>query len=196
MFELANIKNDWDWCYKGESSHNGHDIEKPSDVKAMIDRLVRAWDSSQIRPSHVYSVIHMCSIALDSMNIEYKNKEPVPLCYFSEIQTVGALLVNVYLRGNFIKPVLIRVKDQGDLDSKIAEWGNNTPKAIIFSFSAINYIDIVKLRAPELKQLNTSMYAGGVVFKRSNKEKESLSFLKFPSSLNALVKQLENEIGG
>ncbi|MEN8613669.1 hypothetical protein ABFB09_00090 [Dehalogenimonas sp. THU2] len=192
MFELANNKNDWDWCYEGHPSRNNSEFNNTVQVRRLIEKLIKAWDANEVRPSHVYSIISMCDKALSQLDIDYKNNEPIPICYFSELQTIGALLVDVYLRSNNLQTYLVGIKDQDELDNTISIWEKETPKVIIFSFSALNYIDMVKTRGSALKALNTKIFAGGIVFKRSSEEKDHLPFFHFPSSLRLLLKHVES----
>mgnify|MGYP005853030117 CR=1 FL=1 len=191
MFELANNSNSWDWCYAPNAITESHVNQMgKAELLTLLDEVILAWNNKSIRPSHIYSVTEIIRHRVNKLEMSYSNNIPIPICYFTDVQTIGALMVQIYLEVNQIKTTLQGLKNGSDLAFLIKDLDSKLPPGIIFSFSSFHLIDTIKPNIKQLLSLRTKFCAGGLIFNLNKSLKRSLPGFIFPSDLPDLVQEI------
>lgn len=194
MFELANTKNEWDWCYSPNAFVESHvNTMGQEELLALLDALILSWNTKNVRPSHVFSVTEIVGKRVNELNFSFYNKIPIPVCYFTDVKTIGASLLQVYLEVNQVKTVLHGIKDKSDLEFLLQKWENELPQGIIFSFSSFHFIGTLNSCIKQLLSLNTKLLAGGLIFNLDKSLTKKLPGFVFPNKLPDLVQEILGE---
>lgn len=196
MFELANTSNRWDWCYS-PSAFDESPVNRMSqgELVQLLDSTISSWNGKEIRPSHVYSIIELVNRRIRVLDLTYSNDQPIPICYFSNIQTIGALMAKVYLETHNVATSFHGINNKVDLELLVHHWNIQRPSAIIFSFSSFQYIDVVQQHIEQLKSLTNKVFAGGLIFNLNGSLRKRFPGFLFPADLPDLVKSItRNEL--
>ncbi|APV43781.1 hypothetical protein Dform_00423 [Dehalogenimonas formicexedens] len=194
MFELAHTSSPWDWCYSSraisESPVNGMN---QSELIRLLDSTILSWNAREIRPSHIYSIIDLVNQRIKALKITWLNRESLPICYFSSLQTIGALMTKAYLETHNIATSFQGISSEDDLKLLINKWKIEQPRAIIFSFSSFQYINLVQTYVPQLRSLTNKAFAGGLIFSLDKSLMKHFPGFYFPPDLPSLIESIVKE---
>jgi hypothetical protein len=192
MVETVNSDNLKGLCHSA-ANDQGYLISQMSqpELVSLLDNTIYSWNHREIRPSHILYIIEHVNQRLGTLDKAYLNAEPVSVCYFSALQTVGALLVQTYLETKGFKTELHGITANTDLELLINKWNCKKPDSIVFSFSAFQFIYSIQSYSDELLKITDDIFAGGVVFNLDESLKDLLPRFVFPADLTDLAKLID-----
>ncbi|PVV82610.1 hypothetical protein [Dehalogenimonas alkenigignens] len=161
---------------------------------SLLDQAVAAWRCNKMLPSQLFSIIASVDKKLGQTPQSNRNEQPVLVCSFSPVVTMGALLSKVFLKSRTFNVRLINITYPTDLDLLMKTIVSCASPAVVFSFSLFHFIEMVSDRLQDLLSLNTTYYAGGVAFDLKPEMRQLLPGVLFPSDLPNLVGLLENQV--
>ncbi|XUW99750.1 MAG: hypothetical protein TUN42_07610 [Dehalogenimonas sp.] len=165
-----------------------------TELMSLLDKALSAWQNDEMLPSQLFSIMNSIDKSVDKVIQTYRNAQPVFICSFSPIITMGALLSKVFLKVRLFDVRLINITSPTDLGLLIKTISSKAPLAVIFSFSLFHFIEMVSAGIKDLLSLKTTYYAGGVAFNLKPEMKHLLPGVVFPLDLFNLVDLLEIQV--
>lgn len=166
------------------------------EVRAFLDRIIQAWEAKQLIPAAMYALLKFIHMYLNHPKIEisFKNRNPIPICYFSGFLIPSASLLHSYLKTLSFTVALFQLNET---DRHLKEFiEKKKPPAVLFTLSQFLHVDPLKQLLPYLHERNLNILLGGIPFERDKGLKQEFSSCIFPRDLAELSMLLENFIKG
>jgi len=162
------------------------------EIHAFLNHIVAAWTANELTPAAMYASLKFAFMYLEQLRIKsrFKNRSPIPICYFSSYLSPSALLLHSYLKSlSFnVAPFSLAKTDQHLIEFIKKE----RPPAVIFTISQFLHIEPLRQLVPHLHHRNLWIFIGGVPFVYDENLKGEFSGCIFPHDLNELTLLLEN----
>ena len=189
--ELTKRIIDSDYSSMGELVA-GSESYSIGEIHAFLNAVITAWNSQVLTPAANYALLKFVHLYLEQPEIQitFKNRQPIPICYFSPHLPVGASLVHSYLKTLSFNVALLQLDETGHpLREFIKE---HKPPAVIFSVSQFLHIPYLKKLVPYLQDKNLKTFVGGIPFVYDDSLKQDFSGCIFPHDLPELTLLLED----
>jgi len=162
------------------------------EIHTFINEIIVAWRAKELTPAAMYALLKFAHLYLEQpkTQISFKNRPPIPICYFSSYLPAGASLVHSYLKTLSFAVALFPL---GETDNHLREFiEKKKPPAIIFSVSQFLHIYPLRQLVPYLHDRNLKTFVGGIPFMYDESLKQAFSGCIFPHDLPELTLLLEN----
>jgi len=162
------------------------------EIHTFLNDIIISWKTKEVTPATMYALLQFAHLYLEQPKIQitFKNRPPIPICYFSPYLPMGASLVHSYLKTLSFAVTLLPLDEAGHPLSEFIK--KHKPPAIIFSVSQFLYIPYLKQLVPYLHDMNLKTFVGGIPFVYDDSLKQSFSGCIFPNDLLELTLLLEN----
>ena len=164
------------------------------EIHAFLNEIIVAWRAKELTSAAMYALLKFAHLYLEQPKIQitFKNRPPIPICYFSLYLPAGASFVHSYLKTLSFDVALFPL---GETDHPLREFiQKNRPPAIIFSVSQFLHIDSLRQLVPYLHDRNLKTFVGGIPFVYDDSLKQAFSGCIFPRDLPELALLLENSL--
>jgi len=164
------------------------------EIHTFINEIIVAWRAKELTPAAMYALLKFAHLNLEQpkTQITFKNRIPIPICYFSSYLHPGASLVHSYLK---TLSFAVELFPLGETDHHLREFiEKNKPPVIIFSVSQFLHIDSLRQLVPYLHDRNLKTFIGGTTFVYDESLKQAFSGCIFPHDLSELTLLLENSL--
>lgn len=164
------------------------------EVRAFLERIIEAWKANELIPAAVYALLKFIHMYLNQPKIEisFKNRNPIPICYFSGFLIPSASLLHSYLKSLSFAVTLFQLNETNRHLKEFIE--KKKPPAVLFTLSQFLHVDPLKQLLPYLHERNLNILVGGIPFERDESLKQEFSACIFPRDLAELTMLLENLI--
>jgi hypothetical protein len=164
------------------------------EIHAFLNEIIVRWRAKELTPAATYALLKFAHLYLEQpkVQITFKNRPPIPICYFSPHLPTGASLVHSYLKTLSFAVALFSL---GETDHHLRESiEKNKPPAIIFSVSQFLHIHSLRQLVPYLHDSNLKIFVGGIPFVYDDSLKQAFPGCVFPHDLPELTLLLENSL--
>lgn len=174
----------------------GSDSYSIDEIRAFIERIIAAWGANELTPTAMYASLKFVYMYLDQTEIQisFKNRPPIPICYFSSYPPSSAYLLYSYLRTLSFAVALFQLDETDRLLREFIE--KKRPPVVLFTISQFLHVDPLKQLVPYLHERNLKIFIGGIPFAYDERLKRGFSDCIFPRDLSELALLLENSIKG
>ena len=166
------------------------------EIHAFLNHVIAAWKANELVPAAMYALLKFVYIYLEQPGIEssFKNRPPIPLCYFSSYLPPGASLLHSYLKTLSFAVALFPL---GKTDRRLKEFiEKERPPLVLFTISQFLYVDPLRQLVPYLHDRNVKVFIGGIPFVYDESLKQAFSDCIFPRDLTELTLLLEDCLKG
>ena len=164
------------------------------EIHVFLDHIIAKWEANELTPAAINALLRFVYVYLDrpDVQISYKNRTPLPICYFSSFLHPSALFFYSFLKTLSFAVTMIRLdKTDHDLKEYIEKM---KPSVIIFTISQFLHVETLKQLVPYLLDRDLKIIIGGVPFEYDESMKQGFSDCIFPRGMTELVLLLENSI--
>lgn len=162
------------------------------EVRAFLDRIIQAWEANELIPAAMYALLKFIHMYLNQPKIEisFKNRNPIPICYFSGFLITSASLLHSYLKTLSFAVALFPLNETSRYLKAFVE--KKKPPVVLFTLSQFIHVGPLKQLLPYLHERNLNILVGGIPFERDESLKRELSACIFPRDPAELAVLLEN----
>jgi hypothetical protein len=156
------------------------------EIHDILEQIIVDWNLNKLKPVSVYALFKFFYKYLEEskINITYKNRRTIPICYFSSFLITSALFLYSYLKTLSIEVKLYSLHPS---DKHLKQYlQKENPALIIFTLSQFVHLEALKKLLPYLHKRNLEVYLGGIPFLYDENLKKKFSNCKFPSDMKAL----------
>jgi len=166
------------------------------EIHAFLNHIVAAWWANEFTPAAMYALLKFVHIYLEQPRIKFrfKNRPPIPICYFSSYLPTSASLLHSYLKTMSFAVVLFQLDETARHLRDFIE--KKRPPAVIFTIAQFLHVHPLKQLVPYLRDRNLTIFVGGIPFVHDESLKLALSGCVFPRDLTELTLLLENSLKG
>ncbi len=172
----------------------GSDWFSIDEIHIFLDRTIAAWEANELTQAAVYALLKFAHRYLNQPHIQinFKNRIPIPICHFSPYLLSGASLLYSYLKTSSFDVVLFPLDKT---DQHLKEFiEKKRPLAAIFTVSQFLHVEPLKHLIPHLHNRNLKIFVGGISFVYDESLKQQFSDCIFPKDLTELALLLENVV--
>ena len=172
------------------------DIYSIGEIHAFLNDIVAAWREKELSPAGIYALLKFVYIYLEQprIQISFRNRPPIPICYFSSYLLPSASLLHSYLKTLSFAVALFPLDETGHHLREYIE--SERPPVVIFTVSQFLQVPPLRQLVPYLHDRNVKILIGGIPFVYDESLKREFSGCIFPYDLNELALLLENSLKG
>ena len=166
------------------------------EIHAFLNHIIAAWKGNKLSPTAMCTLLRFAYIYLDQpgIPISFKNKPPIPICYFSSYLLAGASLLHSYLKTLSFSVALFPL---AETDRHLKEFINKRrPPAVLFTISQFLHVHPLRQLVTNLHDRNLKIFIGGIPFVYDESLKQEFPGCTFPRNLAELTLLLENSLKG
>lgn len=165
-------------------------------INGFLNQIITKWQANELTPATICALLKFAHLYLDQsgIQIKYKNKTPIPICYCSPYLPLCASLLYSFLKTLFFAVKLFPL-DKADQDLK-EYLEKMKPPVVLFAISQFLHVETLKQVLPFLQSRNLTIIIGGIPFRYDESLKRQFSDCVFPKDLTELTLSLENYIKG
>lgn len=170
----------------------GSDIYSIGEIHALLNDIITAWSANELTPAAIYALLKFVHLYLEQprIKISFKNRTPLPICYFSSYLLPSASLLHSYLKTLSFAATLFPLDKT---DRHLIEFiEKERPPAVIFTISQFLHVDPLRRLVTGLHDRNLKILIGGIPFVYDESLKQAFSGCVFPHDLTELALLLEN----
>jgi hypothetical protein len=170
----------------------GSDRFSIDEIRVFLDRIVAAWKANELTPAAMYALLKFAYMYMNQPNIHinFKNRIPIPICYFSSYLLTSASLLYPYLKTLSFAVVLFSLDKT---DQHLKEFiEKKRPLAVVFTVSQFLHVEPLKYLVPYLHSRDLKIFIGGIPFVYDETLKQQFSDCIFPRDLTELTLLLKN----
>jgi len=174
----------------------GSDSYSIGDIHAFLNHIIAAWKANELNPAAMYALLKFVYLYLEQprIQISFKNRPPLPICYFSSYLLPSASLLHSYLKTSSFAVALLPL---GETDHHLREFiRKNRPPVVVFTISQFLHLHPLRQLVPYLHSRNLKIFIGGIPFVYDESLKGAFSGCVFPHDLTELTLLLENSLRG
>ena len=164
------------------------------EIHFFLEHIIAKWGANELTPAAINALLRFVYVYLDrpDVQISYKNRTPLPICYFSSFLLPSALFLYSFLKTLSFTVTMIRLdKTDHDLKEYIKKM---KPSVIIFTISQFLHVETLKQLVPHLLNRDLKIIIGGIPFVYDESMKQGFPDCIFPREMTELVLLLENSI--
>jgi len=162
------------------------------ETHVFLHRIVAAWEAHELTPAAMYGLLKFVHMYVNQphIHINFKNRIPIPICYFSPYLPPSASLLYSYLKTLSFAVVLFSLDKT---DQHLKEFiEKKRPLAAVFTISQFLHMALLKHLVPHLHDKNLKIFIGGIPFVYDESLKQGFSNCIFPRDLTELALSLKN----
>lgn len=166
------------------------------EIHAFLNHIIVAWRANELTPAAMYALLKFVYLYLNQPGIQFsfKNRPPIPICYFSSYLSPSAYLLHSYLKTLSFAVALFSL---GETDHHLREFiEKKRPPVVIFTISQFLYVHPLRQLVPYLHDRNLKIFIGGIPFVYDESLKRVFPGCVFPSDLTELALLLEKDTKG
>ena len=174
----------------------GCDSYSIGEIHAFLNHIIAAWRANELNPAAMYASLKFVYMYLDQPRIEiiFKNRTPIPICYFSSFLPVSASLLHSYLKTLSFAVALFPL---GETDRHLKEFiEKERPPAVLFTIAQFLHVNPLRQLVAYLHDRNLKIFIGGIPFVYDESLKQAFPGCIFPCDLNELTLLLEDSLRG
>ena len=166
------------------------------ELHTFLNDIIAAWRANELTPAAVYALLKFVYIYLEQpgVQISFRNRPPIPICYFSSYLPASACLLHSYLKTLSFAVALFPLNKT---DRHLREFiEKKRPLAVLFTISQFLHIHPLRQLVPYLHDRNLKTFVGGIPFVYDENLKIAFSGCIFPRDLTELTLLLESSLKG
>lgn len=166
------------------------------EIHAFLNHIIAAWRANELSPAAVYASLKFVHMYLDQprIQISFKNRTPIPICYFSSFLPVSASLLHSYLKTLSFAVALFPLDET---DRHLREFiETKKPPLAIFTVSQFLHVHPLRQLVPYLHHRNVKIFIGGIPFVYDESLKQAFPRCIFPYDLTELTLLLQKSLKG
>jgi len=166
------------------------------EIHAFVNRITAAWTANRLTPAAMYGLLKFVHMYLEQprIQINFKNEQPIPICYFSSFLLSGAFLLYSYLKSLSFAVALFPL---AETERHLREFiEKERPPAVIFTISQFLHVHPLKELVPYLQDRNLTIFVGGTPFVYDQSLKQAFPSCIFPRDLTQLSLLLKESLTG
>jgi len=166
------------------------------ELHAFLNRIIAAWRANEVKSSTMYALLKFAYVYLDQprIQISFKNRPSIPICYFSSYLLPSASLLYSYLKTLSFAVALFPLEKT---DRHLREFiEKQRPPVVLFTISQFLHIDLLRQLVPYLHDRNLKIFIGGIPFVYNESLRQAFSDCIFPRDLTELTLLLEDSLKG
>lgn len=170
----------------------GADIYTIGEIHAFLNDVITAWRANELTPAAMYALLKFVYIYLPQFGIQisFKNRPPIPICYFSSYLPLSASILYSYLKTLSFAVGLFPLDET---DRHLREFiEKKRPPVVIFTISQFLHVHPLRKLVTYLHDRNLKIFIGGIPFVYDGSLKRAFPGCVFPSDLTELTPLLEN----
>ena len=174
----------------------GSEIYSIGEIHAFLNNIIVAWRAKELTPAAIYALLKFVHIYLDQPRIKFtfKNRTPIPICYFSSYLLPSASLLHSYLKTLLLATALFPLDET---DRYLIEFiEKKRPPVVVFTISQFLHIHPLRQLVQYLHDKNVKVFIGGIPFEYDESLKQAFSGCIFPRDLTEMTLLLENSLKG
>ena len=174
----------------------GADIYSVSEIHAFLNHILAAWMRNKLTPAAMYTLVKFAYLYLEQpgIHISYKNRLPIPICYFSSYLLSSASFLYSYMKTLGFDVALFPL---ANTDLSLRQFiEKERPPVVIFTISQFLHLHPFRQLIPYLQERNLKVFVGGIPFVYDESLKQASPGCIFPRDLNELTTLLENLLNG
>jgi hypothetical protein len=182
--------------YSVEELAAGADIYTIGELHSFLDDVITAWRVNELTPAAMYALLKFVYIYLDQpgIQISFKNRPPIPICYFSSYVPLSASLLYSYLKTLSFAVGLFPLDETDRYLRELVE--KKRPPVVIFTISQFLHVHPLTKLVPYLHDRSLTIFIGGIPFVYDETLKRPFPGCVFQSDLTELTLLLENSLKG
>jgi len=156
------------------------------EIHNILEQIIVDWNLNKLNPVSAYALFKFFYKYLENSKIQitYKNRKTIPICYFSSTLIMSALFLYSYLKTLSIEVELYSLHQT---DKHLKQYlQRDNPAMIIFTLTQFAHLEALKKLLPYLHKRNLEVYLGGIPFLYDGNLKKKFPKCKFPSDMKAL----------
>jgi hypothetical protein len=164
------------------------------EIRTFLDRVVEAWKANELVPAAMSALLKFLHLYLNGpeLEISFKNRVPIPICYFSGFLIPSASLLHSHLKTSSFAVSLFQLNETDRYLKEFVE--KERPPVVLFTLSQFLHVDPLKRLLPYLHERNLAIVVGGIPFEWDESLKREFPACIFPRDLAELAVLLENYI--
>ena len=166
------------------------------ELHAFLNRIIAAWRANEVKSFAMYALLKFAYVYLDQprIQISFKNRPSIPICYFSSYLLPSASLLYSYLKTLSFAVALFPLDKT---DRHLREFiEKQRPPVVLFTISQFLHIDLLRQLVPYLHDRNLKIFIGGIPFVYNESLRQAFSDCIFPRDLSELTLLLEDSLKG
>ena len=166
------------------------------EIHAFLNHIITVWKANELNHAAMYALLKFAYAYLDQprIQISFKNRPPIPICYFSSYLLPSASLLHSYLKTLSFAVALFPLDKT---DRHLKEFiEKRRPPVVLFTISQFLYLHPLRQLVPYLQDRNLKVFIGGIPFVYDESLKRAFSDCIFPRDLTELTLLLENSLKG
>jgi hypothetical protein len=174
----------------------GSDSYSIDEIHAFLNHIIAAWSANELTPAAMYALLKFVYLYLDQprIQISFKNRPPIPICYFSSYLPPSAFLLYSYLKSLSFDVALFALDETERYLGEFIE--RQRPPLVLFTISEFLYVNPLRQLVSCLHDRNLRIVIGGIPFVYDESLKRAFSGCIFPRDLTELTLLLENSFKG
>ncbi len=164
------------------------------EIHAFLNDIIAAWRANELTPAAMYALLKFVYMYLGQprIQISFKNRPAIPICYFSSCLVPSASLLHSYLKTLSFAVALFPLGETGHHLREFIE--KKRPPVVIFTISQFLHVHPLTKLVPYLHDRNLKIFIGGIPFVYDESLKQVFPGCIFPRDLNELTLLLENSL--
>ena len=162
------------------------------EIHAFLNDIIAAWRANELTPAGMYALLKFVYIYLEQprIQISFKNRTSIPICYFSSYLPTSASFLYSYLKTLSFAVALFPLDKT---DRHLREFiEKKRPLAVVLTISQFLHVQALRELVSYLHDRNLRTFIGGIPFVYDQSLKRAFSGYTFPRDLNELTLLLEN----
>ena len=166
------------------------------EIHAFLKHIMAAWRANEIDPAAMYELLKFVYLFLEQprIQISFKNRTPIPICYFSSYLPPSASLLCSYLKTLSFAVALFPLDETDRYLREFIE--KQKPLVALFTVSQFLHMRPLRRLVPCLHDRNVKVLIGGIPFEYDESLKQAFPGCIFPRDLTELSLLLENSLRG
>lgn len=161
------------------------------DIRKLLERIMTEWQRNIFSPASMHALmkfVYLC-VRKREEGFSFKNRTPIPVCYYSRYIPISALLLysHLTLSSFAVKLFSLWKTDQGI--KKYIETEN--PGGIVLTMTHFVHLPYLSSLLPDIQERGSNIFLGGLAFDYDESLKRRYAGCVFPQSLDELVHILE-----
>jgi len=164
------------------------------EIHDFVNHIMAAWRANELTPAAMYALLKFVYMYLEQpkIQISFKNRPPIPICYFSSYLPPSASLLHSYLKTLSFAVTFFPLDET---DRHLREFiEKKRPPVVLFTISQFLHVHPLRQLVPYLQDRNLKIFIGGIPFVYEESLKRAFSDCIFPRNLTELTLLLENSV--
>lgn len=160
------------------------------EIHNLIEYIIEEWKLNKLTAVAMYALFNFIHDYLNQpkININFKNRITIPICYFSSFLLMSASILYSYLKTLYFSVKLFSLDQTEKHLIKFIEKEN--PSLIIFTLSQFIHVNALKKLIPSLHKRNLKIFIGGIPFSYDESMKNEFPNCFFPKNKKDLSLKL------